>query len=78
MKKLIFFTCSLWSTICFSQTEIGTIFQNNMNTIYQSLDRTPVTTGLLKDYGISLARFQPFNRVLSDNNKIDFTINVSL
>ncbi len=48
MKKLILLLVTLLPIIGYTQTEIGTVFQNNMNTIFQSVDRTPVTTGLLQ------------------------------
>ncbi len=49
MKKTILFLAAILPLVCCGQIEVATVFQNNMNTIFQSVDRTPVTTGLLQD-----------------------------
>jgi hypothetical protein len=54
--------------ICFGQIEVATVFQNNMNIIFQNVDRTPVTTGLLKDYGLMMNDMEVFNGTLLSNN----------
>jgi len=50
------------------QTEIGTTFQNNMDVIYQNVDRSYVTTGLLLDYGLLLTDVAKFNGTLVSDN----------
>ena len=43
---------------------------NTIGLIFQDLDRTPVTTGLLADYGMYLANVNKFNGIRSDTNHV--------
>ncbi|MCX8492428.1 MAG: hypothetical protein ORN54_15330 [Cyclobacteriaceae bacterium] len=67
MKKLLFFFF-LVNNLCIAQTEIGTAFQNERNALFQYLDRIPVTTGLLKEYGMRFTDVGKFNGVLTTSN----------
>jgi hypothetical protein len=40
MKKCIFLLVAMARLVCQAQTEIGTVFQNDMNAIFQNVDRT--------------------------------------
>jgi hypothetical protein len=40
MKYLLLFLVTLLPFVCSGQTEIGTVFQNDMNAIFQNVDRT--------------------------------------
>lgn len=51
-----------------AQTEIATVFRNDMDYLFQHVDRSPVTTGLLKDYGLMLTDIARFNGSLQGNN----------
>ncbi len=74
MKKCILFLVAIMPLMCCGQTEVATVFQNNMNTIFQSVDRTPVTTGLLQDYGLLMTDVDAFNGTLQTNNYVDRSV----
>lgn len=42
-----------------------------MNSIYQNVDRSPVTTGLLKDYGLNLTDVSRYNGTIQPNNAVN-------
>ncbi|MCX8492430.1 MAG: hypothetical protein ORN54_15340 [Cyclobacteriaceae bacterium] len=67
MKKLLFLLL-LVNNVSYTQTEIGTAFQNEMNTLFQNVSRTPVTTGLLKEYGMRFTDVGKLNGVLTTSN----------
>jgi hypothetical protein len=67
MKKLIFIFL-LASSSGYAQTEIGTAFQTEMNTLFQNVNRTTVTTGLLKEYGMRFTDVGKLNGVLITSN----------
>ena len=69
MKKLIFiYLLLLWQ---WSLAQNSTVFQDNMNIIYQNVNRTYVTTGLLLDYGLLVADVAKFDGTLQTNNYVD-------
>ncbi|MCX8490580.1 MAG: hypothetical protein ORN54_05890 [Cyclobacteriaceae bacterium] len=67
MKKLLFLLV-LVRSISYAQTEIGTAFQTEMNTLFQNVSRTPITTGLLKEYGMRFTDVGKLNGVLTTSN----------
>jgi hypothetical protein len=69
MKK-IFTLCWLAASLT-SLAQTSTVFQDNMNVIYQYVDRTPVTTGLLLDYGLLLTDVAAYNGTLQANNYVN-------
>lgn len=70
----MFLFCSLLAAHAFGQTEVGTVFQTNMNKIFQNVDRTPVTTGLLQDYGLMMTDVVAFDGTLKSNNYVDRSV----
>jgi len=48
-------------------------YANRMNHIFGNIDKSKVTTGYLKEYGIKLTSLEAYNGVLSDSNRVDVT-----
>lgn len=71
MKK-IFTLCWLAASLT-SLAQTSTVFQDNMSVIYQNVDRSPVTTGLLLDYGLLLTDVAAYNGTLQANNYVNRT-----
>jgi hypothetical protein len=69
MKKILTLCWLAASLTTHAQT--STVFQDNMNVIYQNVDRTPVTTGLLLDYGLLLTDVAAYNGTLRANNYVN-------
>jgi pimeloyl-ACP methyl ester carboxylesterase len=67
MKKILFLFLA-FAYGANAQTEIATVFRNDMNYLFQHVNRTPVTTGLLKDYGLMLTNVNKFNGTLMGDN----------
>jgi len=44
MKKLILLLAVVLPMMTFGQIEVGTVFQNNLNLIYQNVNRAYLTT----------------------------------
>lgn len=45
--------------------------RDRIDLVFANLNKTQIPTGFLEEYGVALARFQPFNGILSDSNKVD-------
>mgnify|MGYP003624328272 FL=1 len=43
-------------------------YRNAINPVFQNLDKGPITTGLLLDYGVTLSEPELYNGILSSNN----------
>lgn len=72
MKKIISTTllCVCLLSQLFSQTS-GQEYTNRMNHIFQHVDKSRITTGLLSDYGLQLVEPNAFNGVLGDSNYVN-------
>jgi hypothetical protein len=46
-------------------------YRDQMNTIFANVNSTPITTGLLADYGMELIYVPKYNGTLMDTNKVD-------
>jgi hypothetical protein len=46
-------------------------FKNKLNVLFQNMDKSKITSGLLADYSVELAEIAPFNGILSDTNYVD-------
>jgi hypothetical protein len=57
--------------IAFSQSDPKVNFKNQLTALFQSLDKSKITSGLLADYAVELAEIAPFNGVPSDTNYVD-------
>ncbi len=64
-KLLILILCYVYSTSLLAQTDA---YRNAINPVFQNLDKTPITTGLLLDYGVNLSEPEVYNGSLSANN----------
>ena len=45
-------------------------YTNAMNNIFQQVDKSKVTTGLLADYGLQIVNIEAFNGVPADSNYV--------
>ncbi len=71
MKKLLiitFFLCSYFSA--FAQ---NTAYYDRMEHVFGNIDKTKVTTGFLKEFGIRLNDVEAYNGVLQNTNWVDKT-----
>ena len=48
----------------------GQDFTNRMNHIFQHVDKSKITTGLLSDYGLQLVEPKYFNGIPADSNYV--------
>jgi hypothetical protein len=71
MKKILFFL------ICFTTIHIvqaqNTAYSNRMQYIFSNIDKTKVSTGYLKEFGIRFANLEDCNGSLSPNNFVNKT-----
>ena len=55
--------------LCLAQ--ISDAFRNQMNTIFQNVNSTPISSGLLWDYGLELTDVTLYNGVITSNNYVN-------
>jgi len=53
-------------------------YTDAMNTIFQQIDKSKITTGLLIDYGLQIVDPEYFNGVPADSNYVDMDTWISL
>uniref|UniRef100_UPI004048A9A5 hypothetical protein n=1 Tax=Mariniflexile sp. TaxID=1979402 RepID=UPI004048A9A5 len=71
MKKLFLFAIFLFSFFqIFAQNNS---YYNRMQYIFGNIDKTKVTTGYLKEFGIRFNEFEAYNGTISTNNLVDKT-----
>ena len=61
MKKLVaFLILNCWAYAGFAQTPSAARWQQHADSIFQHIDRSPVTTGILANYGFALKDYNQF------------------
>ncbi|WP_445738345.1 hypothetical protein [Mariniflexile sp.] len=71
MRKLLIFTFFFIAFyLCNSQ---NTDYYNRMQHVFGNIDKTKVTTGYLKEFGIRFNEVEAYNGVISTNNLVDKT-----
>lgn len=60
MKKLFTFLLTCWALAGLAQTAPPTRWQQRADSIFQYLDRSQVTTGILTNYGYALKDYNQF------------------
>jgi hypothetical protein len=72
MKKIIFLSVTgiLISLHLFAQNP-SQEFSNRMNHIFQYVNKSRASTGLLSDYGLQMVEPKHFNGVPADSNYVD-------
>jgi hypothetical protein len=55
--------------LCLAQTSDA--FRNQMNTIFQNVNSTPISTGLLWDYGLELTDATQYNGTITSSNYVN-------
>ena len=71
MKKLYIVLLVFGVTV--AKAQIYDEWKNEIESIFQNVNRSHVTTGLLTDYGIYFTNIDKFNGVPSDTNYIELT-----
>ncbi|MDR2058160.1 MAG: hypothetical protein LBP83_07780, partial [Dysgonamonadaceae bacterium] len=51
-----------------SPQEVENELKSNLDYLFQALDKSKITSGLLSNYALELAELAPYNGVLSDTN----------
>jgi hypothetical protein len=70
MKKIYVFALGMLVTCSFSFSQTYPL-RDRLDQVFVNINKSQIPTGFLEEYGIALARFTPFNGVLSDSNKLD-------
>lgn len=68
MKKLLVFT--LFFIALFYGNAQNTDYYDRMEHIFGNIDKTKVTTGFLKEFGIRFNEVEVYNGLISNNNFI--------
>ena len=72
MKKLLFFSLCLLLGANLKAQETPNDFSDRIKSIFQHVDKTPVTTGILLDVGVDFSNLNNFNgTVLVDSNYVN-------
>ncbi|MBC2846292.1 T9SS type A sorting domain-containing protein [Winogradskyella flava] len=71
MKKLLFFT--VLSCALFLGNAQNNAYYNRMQHIFGNINKSKVTTGYLKEFGIRFNEIEAYNGVLNTNNVVDKT-----
>lgn len=74
MKKLFTSLVLVQLIFCLNLKAQNTdVLRNELNTIFQNIDKSQIPTGYLEEYGPGFAPLSAFNGVLTDSNLCDFT-----
>lgn len=69
MKKLLFYFCVLCVCLSASAQDTPDAFADRINFIFQYVDKSQVSTGILQEYGIEFTSLNNYNgQALNDNN----------
>ncbi|WP_445734253.1 hypothetical protein [Mariniflexile sp.] len=71
MKKLLIFTL-LFVQLFFSNAQ-NSDYYNRMQYVFGNIDKTKVTTGYLKEFGIRFNEVEAYDSVISSGNLVDKT-----
>jgi hypothetical protein len=52
--------------------------KNSLNALFQDLDKSKITSGLLSNYALELTALAPYNGVMSDTNKVTMPVLLNL
>ena len=72
MKQLLICLAVICS-FNFVQAQSTTNYYDRMNQIFGLIDKTKVTTGFLKEFGIRFNCIESYNGILGDTNYVDLT-----
>ena len=73
MKKITFVLCflSLWTHYIFAEeTTIYETFRNEIEQVFEEIDKNQVPTGLLEEYGFHLVPLSSYNGVTTESNYV--------
>lgn len=75
MKRILLtFSLFLFSLMLHSQIEINTIWKNQVNPIFQNLDKSKVPNAILLDYAMEFTNVPAYNGTLTDSTYVDANI----
>ncbi|WP_445738339.1 hypothetical protein [Mariniflexile sp.] len=69
MKKLLIFT--MLCIYLFYGNAQNSDYYNRMQYVFGNIDKTKVTTGYLKEFGIRFNEFEAYDGVIATNNLVD-------
>ncbi|WP_405370032.1 hypothetical protein [Nonlabens sp. Asnod2-A12] len=72
MKKIITFLL-LFPSLLFAQLHVDDTWSNEVNPIFNNLDKTKITSGILIDYAMEFTDLSAYNGVVTDTNYVDVT-----
>jgi len=70
-RKNLFLAVGLMMTMHLTAQNPGQDFTDRMNHIFQYVDKSKISTGLLSDYGLQYVEPKYFNGVTADSNYVD-------
>lgn len=71
MKKLLVFT-GLFIVLSYGNAQ-NTDYYDRMEHVFGNINKTKVTTGFLKEFGIRFNEVEAYNGIISTNNLVDKT-----
>mgnify|MGYP000017526665 CR=1 FL=1 len=71
--KLAILTLALIFLTLFAQAQTDAL-RNQLNTIFQNIDKSQVPSGFLEEYGAGLVPLDVFNGQLTDSNRLDIDL----
>lgn len=78
-KTLLLGLWLLVATTALAQNAAPTVIapdslRQKLDLVFANLDKTPITSGFLEEYGVPLIPLDIFNGVLTDSNRVDMTV----
>src|SRR5690554_4601485 len=73
MKKTISFLLMFWGILCFAQedySEINTDFADQINHVFEYVEKERVPHGLLQDYAFEFTELSAYNGTITDTNAV--------
>ena len=75
MKKIsLLFSLLLFSLMLHAQTEINTNWKNQINPIFQGLNKSRVPNAILLDYAMEFTNVPAYNGTLTDSTYVDANV----
>ena len=73
MKKLLYVLFVL-PILAFTQIHVDNQWKNAINPIFQNLDKTKITSGMLLDYAMEFTNVEAYNGILTDSTNINANV----
>ncbi|MFV0572246.1 MAG: hypothetical protein ACK5M1_07440 [Xanthomarina gelatinilytica] len=73
-KVLLFFSIVIFSSMLNAQTEVNNNWKNQINPIFQGLDKSKVPNAVLLDYAMEFTNVPAYNGTLTDSTYVDANV----